>query len=128
MVEDRITDGRRIAQLLASEVRGHENPPFDRLSVVDVQDVEGTAFGAFAYGVALEETRRLADVYVHTDRARIEFREAVDVAAETASEAGLRTRPKATDSPQTIVFLEDGVEVKRVLPTVRAVADATERG
>jgi predicted acetyltransferase len=41
MVENRITDGKRIAQLLASELTGLEQPPLDRIEVVDATpDVE----------------------------------------------------------------------------------------
>lgn len=146
MVDERITDGRRIAQLLAAELRGHERGPLARLAVVDVRDAEGTEHGEFAYGVALlpagetaarrnpeaerrDDTERLADVYVHEERARVEFRLAPDVAAEVGSAeaekeaSGLRVRPKATRPPRTLVFLESGVAAKRVLPVFRAVAD-----
>lgn len=132
MVEDRLADGRRIAQLLASEIRGHEGGALGPLSVVDVNDVEGDAHGEFAFGVdAHTDTddsgaRRVADVYVHEDRARVEFRAAPDTAADAGREAGLRTRPKAVDPPRTVVFLEDGVETKRALPAFRAVAEAFE--
>ena len=54
MVVDEITDGRRIAQLLSSEVHGRESGSLGRLSVVDAdRDVEPTEFGAFAYGIDL---------------------------------------------------------------------------
>jgi len=129
MVEERITDGRRIAQLLASEVRGRERGPLGRLSIVDVHDVEGSAHGEFAFGVdAHVDTgaRRVADVYVHDDRARVEFREAPDAAADAGRKAGLRTRPKAVHPPRTVVFLEDGVAAKRALPVFRAVVEALD--
>ena len=49
MVEDRLTDGKRIAQFVASEVEGHEELP---LSVADADpDVEPTEDGAFAYRI-----------------------------------------------------------------------------
>lgn len=131
MVEDRITDGRRIAQLLASEVRGRERGPLGRLVVADVRDVEGNSFGEFAFGVdahADSSARRVADVYVHDDRARVEFREAPDAAADAGRKAGLRTRPKATHPPRTVVFLEDGVAAKRILPVFRAVVEALGEG
>lgn len=147
MVDERVTDGRRIAQLLAAELRGHERGALGRLAVTDVRDVEGSEHGEFAYGVALlppgetadrrnpdVETRaaveRLADVYVHLDRARVEFRIAPDAAAEAGREAaagdesGLRVRPKATDPPRTLLFLESGVAAKRALPVFRAVVEA----
>ena len=129
MVEDRITGGRRIAQLLASEVRGRERGPLGRVSVVDVHDVEGSAHGEFAFGVDAHVSaggRRVADVYVHDDRVRVEFREAPDAAAEEGRRTGLGTRPKAVHPPRTLVFLEDGVAAKRVLPVFRAVVEALD--
>ena len=125
MVEDRIADGRRIAQLLASEIRGRERGPLGRLAIVDVRDVEGDAFGEFAFGIDVDD-RRIADVYVHEDRARVEFREAPGAAADAGREAGLRTRPKAVRPPRTVVFLEDGVEAKRALPVFEAVVAAED--
>jgi hypothetical protein len=144
MVDERVTDGRRIAQLLAAELRAHERGALGRLAVVDVRDVEGTEHGTFAYGVALlppgetadrrnpdvterKAVERLADVYVHFDRARAEFRLAPDAAADAGREAaaedepGLRVRPKATTPPRTLLFLESGVAAKRALPVFRAV-------
>jgi hypothetical protein len=149
MVDESITDGRRIAQLLAAELRGHERDSLGRLAVVDVRDVEGSEHGEFAYGVALlppgeradrrnpdvetrEAVERLADVYVHRDRVRVEFRLAPAVAADagrTAAaepESGLRVRPKATTPPRTLLFLESGVAAKRALPVLRAVVEASD--
>jgi hypothetical protein len=149
VVDERVTDGRRIAQLLAAELRGHERGPLGRLAVTDVRDVEGNDHGEFAYGVALllagetadrrnpdvetrEAVARLADVYVHGDRARVEFRLSPDAAADAGREAaadeasGLRVRPKATTPPRTLLFLESGVAAKRVLPVFRAVVAASD--
>lgn len=151
MVEERVTDGRRIAQLLAAELRGHERDALGRLAVVDVRDAAGTPEGEFAYGVALlppgeraarrnpdatqrDDTRRVADVFVHEDRARVAFRLAPDAARDAAQAAieeadargGLRVRPKLTDPPQTLLFLADGVAVKRALPVFRTVITASD--
>jgi hypothetical protein len=149
MVDESITDGRRIAQLLAAELRGHERGALGRLAVVDVRDVEGSEHGTFAYGVALlppgeaadrrnpdvaerDAVDRLAEVYVHLDRARVEFRLAPDAAADAgreaaaADESGLRVRPKATTPPRTLLFLESGVAAKRALPVFRAVVAASD--
>ena len=129
MVHDEIADGDRIARLLSSEVHGHERGSLGRLSVVDAEtDVEPTADGTFAYAVALgaedaEESRRIAEVYVHPERAHVEFRAGIDRAVETAEDEGLRVRPKAVEPPQTLVFVENGAEVKPALRVVRAVAD-----
>ncbi|WP_424006613.1 hypothetical protein [Haloferax denitrificans] len=130
MVADSLSDGTRIAQLLASEVTGHEDA-FSVLSVVDADaDVEPTADGALAYAVAADG-ERVAEVYVQPDRARVEFLAHPDVTAEAASEEGLRVRPKAVRPPRTLVFVEDGAQVKWTLPAFRALVaalDAEERG
>ncbi|WP_276301964.1 hypothetical protein [Halorussus lipolyticus] len=115
MVEDRTTDGKRIAQLLSSEVSSREDSGLDALEVVNADaDVEPSAEGELAYEIAFADGGEiLAEVYVQEDRARIEFREEVDSAAEVAESVELRVRPKAVEPPRTIVFVEDGAEVKR---------------
>jgi hypothetical protein len=137
MVRDRLDDGVRIAQLLASELGSDAvRPPF---AVTDADpDVDPTADGALAYRVVLEhdegdhedsehpDGEQIASVFVQPDRIHVAFRRAPDAAAESASEAGLRTRPKAVRPPQTLVFVEDGAAVKRVLPVFTAVAEAVE--
>lgn len=120
MVERRLSDGVRIAQLLASEIEGHGGP-LAAVSVVDADpDVEPTVEGAFAYAVE-RDGRRIAAAYVHPERVRIEFVAEADRAAAAAREGGLRVRPAATDPPRTLVFVEDGAAVKRALRTVEAV-------
>ena len=98
MVVDEVRDGRRIAQLLASELRGHERGPLGRCAIVDAQDVEGSEFGEFAYGIEFDpnsgERVRLADVFVHDERARVEFRTGVDAAVDARRGSGSgRRRP-----------------------------------
>ncbi|UIP00874.1 hypothetical protein Hbl1158_05825 [Halobaculum sp. CBA1158] len=154
MVEERTTDGVRIAQLLASELVGDR----DRLAAVTVTDadpdVEPTPDGAPAYRVRVadegsraddgiadrdrdsdrdsdgdsdpERGSTLAEVAVQPDRARVEFRIAPAAAAEAAEAAGLRVRPKAVTPPRTLVFLADGASVKRVLPAFEAVVRERE--
>ena len=123
MVEKRLTDGRRIAQLLASEVTGHADG-LAGLSVTDADtDIEPTPDGAFAYGID-RDGDRVASVFVQPDRVRVEFEHAVDVAADAAREAGLRVRPKAVEPPETLVFVEDGAQVKWLLSALRRVASA----
>jgi len=131
MVEDRTTDGKRIAQLLSSEVSGREDSGLDALAVADADpDVGPSADGERAYDIALRETddeaETLAEVYVHPDRARIEFRERVDAAAEAGETAGLRVRPKAVKPPRTLVFVEDGGEVKRATDVLVAVLQSRQ--
>lgn len=126
MVEDRITDGRRIAQLLASEVTGRETGPLSEMGVVDADpEVEPTTDGAFAYGVDHRD-RRLADAYVQPDRARLELQARPDAGASVAADAGLRVRPKASDPPRALVFVESGAEVKAAVDALVAAAEADE--
>ena len=148
MVQDRLRDGTRIAQLLASELTGNRGA-LETLVVVDADpDVEPTADGALAYRVALVSTaeaitvddrgqtaldetveadpRSIATVFVQPERARVEFTMAPDVATEAARGADLRTRPKAVDPPRTLVFLEDGAAAKHVLPVFEAVVEAVD--
>jgi len=134
MVEDRTTDGKRIAQLLSSEVSSREDSGLDALEIVNADaDVEPSADGELAYEIAREggETDDatdavLAEVYVHEDRARVEFRERADAAAEAAESGDLRVRPKAVRPPRTIVFVEDGAEVKRATDVFVAVLQLVE--
>ena len=121
MVEERITDGPRIAELLASEIEGRTDGPLGPLSVTDADpDVEPSADGARAYDVTADESR-LATVHVHEDRAHVAFRQGQESAHETANDVGLRTRPKAVEPPQTLVFVESGAEVKRATDVLSAV-------
>lgn len=121
MVTERLRDGKRIAQLLASEIEGDADRLRDAAVVDADPDVEPTTDGAFAYAVAVGDAR-LAEVYVQPDRARVEFLSAPDAAAEAADDAGLRVRPKAVRPPRTLAFVEDAAQVKWVLPAFVAVS------
>jgi hypothetical protein len=122
MVEDRITDGTRIAELLSSEVTGNENPPFDALSVTNADpDVAPSPDGERAYDVEAAG-ERLARVFVQPDRARVELDSGLDAARETASDRGLRTRPVASQPPRLVVFVESGAHAKRALDVLGAAA------
>ena len=128
MGAERVRDGHRIAQLLASELESGATD--DALAVTDADpEVEPTADGALAYRVVAERADEpVASVFVQPDRAYIEFRAAPDTAAAAADEAGLRVRPKAVEPPRTVVFVEDGAQVKWVLGAFEAVLDATSAG
>ncbi|WP_121744545.1 hypothetical protein [Natronorubrum halophilum] len=122
MVEERITDGRRIAELLASELDGREDGLLEFVRVTNAdRDVEPTADGSRAYDVTFRDDR-IAQAFVHEDRVRLEFERGQDVAAETGDELELRVRPKATRPPRTLVFAESGAAVKRVTDVVVAVS------
>lgn len=120
MVEDRVRDGRRIAELLSSELHGREDGELARVAVVDVvEDVQPTAGGALAYRVAVDGDP-LAAAHVHPDRVHLAFAAAREAAAEAAADADLRVRPTATKPPRVLVFVESGAEVKRAADVVAA--------
>ncbi len=122
MVQDRLRDGVRIAQLLASEVTGNE-ARLAALHVTDADpDVEPTVDGALAYRLTRDGTV-VAEVFVQPDRVRVEFVVVPDAAADAARAANLRVRPKAVRPPRTLVFVEDGAQVKRLLPVLETVVD-----
>lgn len=134
MVDDELSDGVRLAQLLSSEIHGHERGSLGRLSVVDADtEVEPTPDGAFAFAVAFEdtagvepergETERIAEVYAHPEQVRLEFFAASDSAAEVAQAEALRTDRQSSRQQRTAVFVNNGAEVKAALRVVRRVAD-----
>lgn len=124
MVEDRITDGKRIAELLSSEVTGHERPPYDGMAVVDaVPDVEPTADGARAYDVE-HDGQRLATVFVQPERVRLELYEGLEAARQAAEDADLLTRPVASEPPRLVVFVEYGAAAKRAFDVLGDAAAA----
>jgi len=147
MVEDRLDDGTRIAELVASEVTGDRDQLADHVVTDAEPDIEPTTDGAQAYRVVRvgnddalvtddrgrptlddeggdAETTETATVYVHPDRARIEFNRAPEAAAKAAEASTLRVQRAGEASPKTTVFVEDGAEAKRVLTVFAAVARA----
>ncbi len=137
MVKDRLNDGVRIGQLLASEVDG-DRGQLGGITVADADpDVEPTADGGLAYRLVRTDDVNdhdrpesdadvVAEVYVQPDRVRVEFVREPDAAADAAGGAGLRVRPKATRPPRTLVFVEDGAEAKRIRPVIEAVSAAND--
>lgn len=124
MVEDRVTDGTRIAQLLASELTGRTDGPLGPLAVENADpDVEPSVEGARAFDVS-RDGESFAVVFVQPDRIRVEFTAGIEAAAEGASQADLPVRPKAVDPPRTLVFVESGAAVKRAIEVFGAAADA----
>lgn len=125
MVEDRITDGRRIAQLLSSELHGRSDGALASLAVVDAdREVEPSEDGALAYRVE-RDGGPFASVYVHPDRVRVELRTGLSAAVDAAEKLGLRVRPKAVEPPRTLVFVESGAQVKRAADVLAAAVDAS---
>ncbi|MFB6113112.1 MAG: hypothetical protein ABEJ58_03285 [Halodesulfurarchaeum sp.] len=115
MVDETIRDGPAIADLLIAEIEAFEEPPFDSLGLGDetpstdsstpeTSEVEITYRGEF-----------LCTLSVHPDRIFLEFRQEQAAVRDAAADVGLRVREKATDPPATLVFVERGADVKRVI-------------
>lgn len=124
MVEKRITDGKRIAQLLSSEITGRETGVLAELAAVDADpDADPSDDGTFAYSVAVGEST-LADVFIQPERAYLELSEGLDAATATAETEDLRVRPKAVEPPRSLVFVESGAEVKGAVEVLVAAAES----
>lgn len=124
MVEDEIRDGRRIAGLLAAEIDGREDGALGTVELVVVDgDADGTLDGEHAYDLTAGGNT-IAGVHVHEDRLHLVFARGIETAADAASEHDLRVRPKATDPPKTLVFVERGADVKRAVEVIDAVVSA----
>lgn len=125
MVEDTLNNGRRIGQLLASEIRGRTREPLGSLAVVDVRDADGRTDGLFAYGIDHGD-ERLAAVYVHENRASLAVLTGIEVALAAAERNGLDLQEDPPDSPGPGAVVDSGVAVKRVLNVLEAVVDAVD--
>lgn len=135
MVEERITDGPRIAELLAAELEGRVDDGLGSIAVRNVDpDVTPTADGARAFDVVRRaddpeadesdpEGDRLARAYVHGDFLRLEFEDADEVATETAASVGLDGR--SADEPGSLV-VDSGAAVKRATDVVQIVLSALD--
>ncbi|RNJ25863.1 hypothetical protein [Halosegnis longus] len=122
MVEDRTTDGTRIAELLSSEIHGRESGALGSLTVTDAdREVEPREDGAYAFTVSRDDAP-VATIHIHPDRIHLEIATTPDRVTELAGDLGLRVRPKAVEPPQTLVFIEDGAEVKRATDLLVALA------
>lgn len=118
MVEDSITDPKRIAQLLASELTGLQTPPLDRVTVVDAdEDATPSPDGDVAYAIAVDE-REVGRVLLYPDVAVVEL-DALSVSASDSDGLSIETV-----DDKTCLSLSSGVAVKRAVDVLRdAIAD-----
>ena len=124
MVEDEIRDGTRIAELLEAELSGFEEPPFDRLAIQDRSpEADPTEPEAAAFSVAVDG-ELLFTVFLQPDRIFLEFASHQAAVAEAARDEGLRVRPRAAEPPATLLFVERGADVKRVIDVLRATLES----
>ncbi|WP_159899872.1 hypothetical protein [Salinirussus salinus] len=100
MVEDRVTDGKRIAQLLASELTGLETGPLGAVAVTDADpEAEPSSGGTVAYRVTVEG-EAVGAVVMYPGRV------VVDLGVEESETGGK-------------LAVESGAAVKRAVDAVR---------
>lgn len=106
MVDERITDGERIAQLLASELSGLAVGSLADVTVTDANpDASPAPSGTLAYALAIEG-ERAGEVYMYPHRVRIEL----DPPADGGDAPGGEPDRYTVDS---------GAAVKRTVDAVR---------
>jgi hypothetical protein len=122
MVDDRITDGERIAQLLASELSGLAVDSLADVTVTDANpDASPTESGTLAYALAFAG-ERTGEVYMYPDRVRVELsipgsgRDAPD--ADRASESGDTDQPDEC-AGDVALTVDSGAAVKQTVDAVR---------
>lgn len=114
MVEDRITDGKRIAQLLSSELSGRDRGALAAFDVVDADpDAEPSPDGTEAYGVAVRG-ERVGTVRLYPEAAAL----AVDRGADSLAAAVRGPDLSVTDDGA--VRIESGAAVKRAVDALVA--------
>jgi len=121
MVEDRITDTRRVAQLLASELSGLSTGPLAAVSVVGADpDATPSGDGPAAYGVEARG-ERVATVRLYPEYVAVELDpNAVDGPLDgDAVPATERVSVENEGSEGLTIRLEDGASVKDAVDLFR---------
>jgi hypothetical protein len=114
MVEDRVTDGTRIGQLLASELSGLERGPLADVSVVDADpDVEPTDDGGFAYAIEYRD-ERVGTVHVTPATARLTIHGSPSLTVERDDVTVEST------AAGTVLVAHSGAAVKRLVDELAA--------
>ncbi|QLH78093.1 hypothetical protein HZS55_12615 [Halosimplex rubrum] len=118
MVEDRVTDGKRIAQLLSSELSGRDRGTLGDVSVVDADpDADPSPEGTVAYGVAYRD-ERVGAVRLYPDAAVLSIGGAGPADAERVR--GSVDGPGLTATDDGALRIESGAAVKRAVDALLA--------
>ena len=120
MVEDRITDGKRIAQLLASELTGLQEGPLGEVEVVDADpDAMPTAVGTEAYQVQYRK-EVVATVVLYPEYAEVRFETATPETIEHLDEQ-VGSGGDLQSTGGTNLQITSGGAVKRAVDVIRLV-------
>jgi len=119
VVEDRVTDGTRIAQLLASELDGREDGPLDRVAVVNADPgVESTPEGAHAYDLSVDGSV-VGAVSVVPEASHVELATGVADAGRVADNEDLDVATR-TGTAGPVIHVGSGAAVKGAVEIVAA--------
>lgn len=111
MVEESVTDGTRIAELLASELEGLTSGPLLDVSVVDADpDAEPTDAGTYAYGIAFDG-ERVGEVRIRHEGALLSMTDG------WSDPDGSRREGLSLESGALVI--ERGAAVKRAVDVLR---------
>lgn len=115
MVEHHVSNGKRVAQLLASELTGRETGTLDRVSVSDADpDAVPDEEGAVAYRIEADDSE-LATVSLYPEHAELTF---------SREPATVETRLDVADKS---VAVTNGAVVKDAVDLIReTVEDASD--
>ncbi|MFB6074503.1 MAG: hypothetical protein ABEJ89_05780 [Haloarculaceae archaeon] len=136
MVEDRTTEPRRVAQLLASELTGLERGPLAAVEVVDADpDAEPSPEGPVAYAIA-HGGNRVGEVRLYDAGATVELADgdALGDAADGARPSiegtapGERGVPIVETEGGAAMRVSSGAAVKRTLDVLVAVLSMRANG
>jgi hypothetical protein len=122
MVEDRIGDGERIAQLLASELTGLETGPLAAVAVVGADPgATPTPEGTRAYDVAYRD-ERIGSVLIYPGRACVRLHAGDGTGSDPVDPDATRDAsvPVSRDGGDVVLSVESGVAVKRATDVLRA--------
>lgn len=121
MVEERITDGKRIAELLSSELSARETGPLASIEVVDSDpDATPSEDGTSAYGIAIDGTE-VGSVTLFPNYARVTLSVGADPVIETAGDVGV---PSRRESGAVVLQVESGAAVKPATDAIIAAVEA----
>ncbi|QSG15235.1 hypothetical protein [Halapricum desulfuricans] len=120
MVEERITDGKRIAELLSSELSARETGALAPVSVIDAdRDATPSNDGTPAYGIAIGGTN-VGTVALFPEYARVTLSVGVEAVVKAAGKAGV---PARREDGTAVLQVESGAAVK---PATDVIAAAVE--
>lgn len=126
MVEDRVRDGRRIAQLLASEVTGLATGPLGAISMIDADpDAEAGASadpgGTRAYDLAHSDDE-FATVHITEETASVVFTDPVEVDRIQPVE-GIDDLSVESGANGPALVVESGAAVKHAVDVIAALLE-----